>query len=81
VRFDTSPSGGKKIILDDERIARCFHYEYERLAPQFGWSTQEASRQAWEDVPEENRALMCNVVRCLLESDVIRPGQHADLKG
>ncbi len=41
-----------------EAIARAFHDHYERLAPDFGYKTREASAVPWEDVPEANRRLM-----------------------
>ena len=43
---------------EDEFIARAFHEAYERLAPQFGYRTREASAVPWEDVPQANRDLM-----------------------
>jgi hypothetical protein len=46
-----------------EALACRFHELYESWAPSFGWETQQASRSAWEDVPANNRALMCAVVR------------------
>ena len=55
-----------------ERIARRFHEEYEYLATAHGWQTQERSRRPWEDVPEENRALMVHVVANLLAEGTIR---------
>jgi hypothetical protein len=39
-------------------LARLFHDTYERLAPEFGYSTRPESRVAWDDVPENNRLLM-----------------------
>lgn len=48
--------------MTDEDIARRFHDAYERLAPRFGWETQQRSRVEWDDLPEENRALMVAVV-------------------
>lgn len=44
--------------LTPEQIARRFHETYERLAPDFGYRTREASAKPWEDVPTHNRALM-----------------------
>lgn len=49
-----------------EDLARRFHETYERLAPEFGYSTREASRKPWEDVPEQNRRLMIAVCAELL---------------
>lgn len=41
-----------------EKVARSFHEAYERLAPQFGYKTREASAVPWEDVPAANKELM-----------------------
>ena len=48
--------------LPDEGVARLFHEAYERLAPDFGYRTREASAKPWDDVPEQNRALMAATV-------------------
>ena len=48
-------------VLDDvqaSNLAQTFHETYERLAPDFGYRTREASAKPWDDVPEQNRALM-----------------------
>jgi hypothetical protein len=55
-------------------IARAFHDRYEALSGQHGWETQERTRVAWEDLPEENRSLMIAVVRELLRDGVIAVG-------
>jgi hypothetical protein len=57
-----------------EATARAFHECYERRAPVHGWETQERSRKAWDDVPEENRSLMIAVAQELLDDGVIRCG-------
>lgn len=44
--------------LTGERLARDFHKVYEELAPRFGYTTREASAVAWENLPDDNRALM-----------------------
>lgn len=44
-------------------IARRFHETYERLAPEYGYRTREASAKPWDDVPEQNRALMIHTAR------------------
>ena len=41
-----------------EKLARTFHETYERLAPDFGYATREASAVPWDHVPEQNKALM-----------------------
>jgi hypothetical protein len=57
--------------LDYERIAREFHETYERLAPTFSYETRKASAVPWEDVPAQNKRLMMETVRSLLERGVI----------
>jgi hypothetical protein len=49
-----------------EDVARAFHEEYERLAPDYGWATQQVSRVDWDDLPENQRALMVHVVSNVL---------------
>lgn len=56
-----------------EQIAQAFHETYERLAPEFGYQTREASAKPWAEVPEQNRALMTAVVQSLIDSGVL-PG-------
>lgn len=57
-----------------ETIARAFHEAYERLAPEWGYKTREASAVPWEDVPAQNRCLMMEVVAELLDRRIIRLG-------
>ncbi len=54
-----------------EQIAQAFHEAYERLAPDFGYKTREASAKPWADVPEQNKQLMVAVVQALLDFGVI----------
>lgn len=49
-----------------EPLAREFHETYEKLAPDFGYETREASAKPWEDVPEQNKDLMIAVCREIL---------------
>jgi hypothetical protein len=51
-----------------ERVARRFHEAYERLAPEFGYTTRQASRTSWAKVPERNRRLMIAVAQELLDA-------------
>lgn len=60
-----------------ERIAAAFHATYERLAPAMGYATRPESAVAWEQVPENNRALMVAVVTELVATGVITPGPSA----
>ena len=55
-------------------IAVDFHETYERLAPQFGWETQEVSRVDWKDLPDNQKRLMEAVIGDLLDRMVIRYG-------
>lgn len=55
-----------------EFIASEFHGWYEILAPHHGYETRLESRTAWEDVPENNRALMIDTVAHLLDTGVIQ---------
>jgi hypothetical protein len=52
-----------------EDLAQRFHETYERLAPEFGYRTREASAKPWSDVPEQNKQLMIAVCRELLSQD------------
>lgn len=54
-----------------EQIAERFHDTYERLAPDHGYETREASRKPWSEVPENNRELMTAVVQELLDDGII----------
>lgn len=44
--------------MTPERLAQLFHETYERLAPSYGYRTREESAKPWDEVPEQNRALM-----------------------
>ncbi len=57
-----------------ERVAREFHAAYERLAPEHGYETREASAKPWENVPDNNRNLMVATVQDLLDRGVITTG-------
>jgi len=58
-------------------VAQAFHESYERLAPEHGYETREASAKPWEDVPEQNRGLMIATVQALLDGGVIAIGSGA----
>lgn len=53
-----------------EDLAQAFHAAYERLAPDFGYKTREASAKPWADVPDGNRALMTAVAGEILAGPV-----------
>jgi hypothetical protein len=60
------------VVSDAGTLARAFHESYERLAPDFGYRTREASAKPWDEVPEANRQLMTAVCAELLERGVVR---------
>jgi hypothetical protein len=49
-----------------EDVARMFHEEYERLAPEYGYETRRESSVPWEDVPAQNKALMIATAAAVL---------------
>ena len=55
-------------------IAGVFHATYETLAPEHGYETRKESAVAWEDVPENNRALMIHTVQNMLDLGTISLG-------
>lgn len=63
------------------RIAKAFHEAYERLAPEHGYETREASAKPWDEVPANNRELMVAVVEQLLAQGDIEYGVLADASG
>ncbi len=62
---------GRIVTMTAEQIAQAFHETYERLAPDFGYRTREASAKPWAEVPGQNKALMVAVVQALINSGVI----------
>jgi hypothetical protein len=63
-----------------ERVAREFHEAYERLAPDLGYRTREASAVPWQQVPVRNRRVMIATAEDLLARAVILPGSRLDLE-
>ncbi|MDQ2785771.1 MAG: hypothetical protein M3Y58_12300 [Chloroflexota bacterium] len=54
--------------MTPEEIAQQFHEAYERLAPDYGYKTREASAKPWAEVPEQNKRLMIAVAAEVGES-------------
>ncbi len=52
--------------MEAEQLAKLFHETYERLAPDFGYKTREASAKPWKDVPDNNKGLMTKVATHVL---------------
>jgi phosphatidylethanolamine-binding protein (PEBP) family uncharacterized protein len=59
-------------LTEAELLAKLFHETYERLAPNYGYTTRKSSAVAWEDVPEPNKSLMIAVADHVL--DAVRSG-------
>lgn len=53
--------------VSPEALARFFHEEYERLAPEHGYETRKESAVPWVEVPEPNRKLMVAVADSVLQ--------------
>ena len=49
-----------------EQLAQLFHDTYERLAPEFGYTTRKSSAQPWADVPEPNKSLMIATAKAVM---------------
>jgi hypothetical protein len=49
-------------VLSREQVAEALHDAYEEAAAKHGWSTQQASRKPWSDVPEANKATMLEAI-------------------
>jgi hypothetical protein len=60
--------------MTPEQLAQKFHEAYERLAPQYGYKTREASAVSWASVPTNNKNLMIAVCAEILQ-DLERPSQ------
>jgi hypothetical protein len=56
-----------RTAVSPEALARYFHEEYERLAPDYGYETRKESAVPWIQVPENNRELMIAVAASILE--------------
>ncbi len=59
------------IDSEADRLAKRFHELYEALAPQFSYQTREASAVAWEQVPENNKRLMTEVCKRILQENAV----------
>lgn len=65
--------------LDEaRRVAHLFHETYERLAPEYGYETREASAKPWDEVPSNNRLLMIATVDHVLRTLDDERGRERD---
>ena len=58
VPLDPPCLGGREVTIDYEAAAREGHAAYERLAPAFDYRTRGVTQKHWDDLPENNKALM-----------------------
>jgi len=63
------------------RIAAQFHEVYEAQAAAIGWSTQETTRVAFDDLPLGNKLTMLATVGSLIGRGVIAIGPRAGVSG
>lgn len=61
--------------MSPEQLAKQFHETYERLAPEYGYKTREASAVPWNEVPEQNKKLMIAVCR-----EIMTKGKSSERK-
>lgn len=59
------------LVSEAAVVAQAFHESYERLAPDHGYETREASAKPWAEVPKKNQRLMIAVVDDLIARGVI----------
>jgi len=52
--------------MNPEQLAQLFHETYERLAPQYSYTTRPESAKPWQDVPKDNKQLMIAVAGVVL---------------
>lgn len=50
-----------------EELAQLFHETYERLAPNYGYTSRGSTAVPWRDVPEPNKSLMIAVAAKVME--------------
>jgi hypothetical protein len=63
-----------------EKVAAEFHGAYERLAPEYNYTTRERSAKPWSHVPPNNKALMIATIQDLMDKGIIQLGPLFDLK-
>ena len=65
------PDTGAKLACSDgleaAALAKRFHETYEKLAPHYNYETRKKSAVPWDEVPENNKALMIATCASLLK--------------
>jgi len=49
--------------MNAKELAKFMHDQYERIAKEEGWTTQESCKVAFDDLPEKNRKVMLRVAQ------------------
>ena len=57
-----------------EQLAQLFHDNYERLAPEFGYTSRRTSAVPWRNVPEPNKSLMIATAKAVMRELGIEEG-------
>lgn len=52
--------------MKPEKLAEWMHDEYEKIAKETGWKTQESTQVKFQDLPEKNREVMLEIARRLI---------------
>lgn len=68
---------GAALRMAPENLARLFHENYERLAPDYSYETRKDSAVAWDDVPLKNQNLMVATAIAVLQVIVPSASQLA----
>lgn len=51
--------------MSAEELAKWMHDQYEEIASEMGWNTQESTKVEFEDLPASNRATMIELAHRL----------------
>ena len=60
-----------------EQLAQIFHDNYERLAPEFGYTSRKTSAVPWVNVPEPNKSLMIATAKAVMRELGIEESKDA----
>ncbi|QIB75356.1 hypothetical protein G3I44_14295 [Halogeometricum borinquense] len=58
-------------IVEKRVLAEWLHDQYEEIAVEVGWETQDGTSVPFDELPEDNRAVMLQLAERLIESDYI----------
>lgn len=58
---------GELIIFHREHLAKFMHDEYERIAKEKGWKTQDSCQVAFKNLPKENKEVMLELAGSVIQ--------------